>query len=702
MEQVYNGRSHKEFTMKLFASFCLSAFAALSVLPAQADEKLNAQQDHFSASDIFNLEYARDPRISPNGRDIVYVRTSMDIMTDTARGNLWTIETDGQRHRPLNSGRDSYSSPRWSPSADRLAFVSSKEGSAQIYVRWMDTGQTALLSNLSDSPSNISWSPDGQWLAFTMRVPASKKPLAEAPKKPEGAKWAPPVKLIDSLVYRADGAGFLEAGHEHVFIIPADGGAPRQISNGNFNHNGPLSWTPDSKQIVFSANRRDDWEYHPRDENLFIASISSGALTQLTDRDGPDVDAQVSPDGKRIAFVGYDDKNLGHQITNLYVMNIDGTGNRSLSGSLDRSVQSPRWAGNNRIFFQYDDQGVGKLASSNLSGAITEHASQLGGTTLGRPYTSGSYTVANDGQYAFTLNSPSHPADLASGRRNSVKRLTHLNNELFAHKKLANVEALSWKSSHDQRDIQGWLATPPNFDPANKYPFILEIHGGPYAAYGPNFSAEVQRYAAEGYVVLYANPRGSSSYGEEFASLINYAYPGNDYDDLMSGVDAVVAKGIVDEQQLFVTGGSGGGVLSAWIIGKTNRFAAAVVAKPVINMTSFVLTADAVNYFSRYWFKGFPWELQEEYWRRSPLSLVGNVKTPTMLLTGEADYRTPISESEQYYIALKLQNVDSALMRVPESSHSIAARPSNLIAKIDNILAWFEKYRPQSENNAAN
>ncbi len=682
--------------MKLFASFCLLTVATLSLASVQAEEKSATPSNHFAAQDVFNLEYARDPQISPNGRDIVYVRTSMDIMTDKARGNLWTIEADGQRHRPLNSGRNSYSSPRWSPSADRLAYVSSQEGSSQIYLRWMDSGQTALLTNVSESPSNISWSPDGQWLAFTMRVPATSEALADAPAKPKGAKWAPPVTLIDSLVYRADGAGFLEAGYEHVFFMPADGGTPRQISNGNFNHNGPLSWTPDSQRVLFSANRRTDWEYHPRDENLFIVDIASGTLTQLTDRDGPDVDAQVSPDGKRIAFVGFDDKNLGHQISQLYVMNIDGSGTKTLSKSLDRSVMSPRWSGNKRIFFQYEDQGIGKLASTNLNGVITEHAVQLGGTTLGRPYTSGSYSVARNGQFAFTLNSPSHPADIASGKRSSVKRLTHLNDDLFSHKRLANVESIWWKSSFDQRDIQGWLATPPNFDPTKKYPFILEIHGGPYAAYGPNFSAEVQRFAAEGYVVLYANPRGSTSYGGKFASLINYAYPGNDYDDLMSGVDAVLGKGYVDAKQLFVTGGSGGGVLSAWIIGKTDRFAAAVVAKPVINMTSFVLTADAVNYFSRYWFKGYPWEAQEEYWRRSPLSLVGNVKTPTMLLTGEADYRTPISESEQFYIALKLRKVDSALLRVPEASHSIAARPSNLIAKVDNILAWFEKYRTQS------
>jgi acylaminoacyl-peptidase len=223
---------------------------------------------------------------------------------------------------------------------------------------------------------------------------------------------------------------------------------------------------------------------------------------------------------------------------------------------------------------------------------------------------------------------------------------------------------------------------------------ILEIHGGPFAAYGPNYASELQLYAAAGYIVLYTNPRGSTSYGEEFGNLIHHAYPGNDYDDLMSGVDALIAQGSVDPGNLFVTGGSGGGVLTAWIVGKTDRFRAAVVAKPVINWSSFVLTADASPFFYKYWFGAQPWEKPEEYWKRSPLSLVGNVKTPTMLITGEADYRTPIEETEQYYQALKLRQIDTLMVRIPEASHGgMVARPSNLIAKVDNILAWFERYR---------
>ena len=213
------------------------------------------------------------------------------------------------------------------------------------------------------------------------------------------------------------------------------------------------------------------------------------------------------------------------------------------------------------------------------------------------------------------------------------------------------------------------------------------------ANYGPRFSAEVQLYAAAGYVVLFMNPRGSDSYGAEFDNLIHHNYPSQDYDDLMTGVDALIERGIADPEQLYVTGGSGGGVLTAWIVGKTDRFKAAVVAKPVINWTSFNLTADGPAYFSSYWFGAFPWEDQEQYWRRSPLSLVGNVTTPTMLLTGESDYRTPIAETEQFYMALKLRKVETAMVRVPEASHGIASRPSNLIAKVVNILGWFEQHK---------
>jgi len=672
----------------------LAALGSILFATAHAASLPEARRLH--SLDVFQLEYADDVQVSPDGSRIVYVRASHDIMTDRVRRNLWMINADGSNHRPLRSEVRSFLSPRWSPDGTRIAYVSSAEGSPQLYVRWLDSGQTALLTNLVEAPEAIAWSPDGKSIAFTQLVPSDKAPLAAPPPKPEGANWAPPVKIIDSVTYRVDGAGYLESGFTHVFIVSAEGGTPRQLTEGDFNDDGPLSFTPDSKQLVFSANRGADWERDPQNSEVFSVDIASQKLTALTSRQGPDNSPVVSPDGRKIAYLGYDDRYQGYQVTHLYVMDIGGGNPRLIAGDFDRDIDAPKWSADSRgLYFVYDERGVRKLGYTTLDGKVRTLAEGLGGTDLGRPYTSGGFSVARNGRTAFVHNTPARPADVATATdKGGARVLTALNDDLLGVKTLGEVREISWKSSKDQRDIQGWVITPPDFDPARKYPLILEIHGGPFAAYGPNYATELQLYAAAGYIVLYANPRGSTSYGEEFGNLIHHAYPGDDYDDLMSGVDAVISQGHVDANNLFVTGGSGGGVLTAWIVGKTDRFRAAVVAKPVINWSSFVLTADMSNFFYKYWFGAPPWEQPQEYWRRSPLSLVGNVKTPTMLITGEADYRTPIEESEQYYQALKLRKVDTLMVRIPEASHGgMVTRPSNLIAKVDNILAWFGKYR---------
>ena len=668
--------------------------ALLITIPVLLWATVTTAQERFSALDVFELEYASDPRISPDGSKVAYVRRSNDIMTDRTRGNLWIAATDGSSHRPLLSGRDSYSSPRWSPDGTRLAYASNAGGSQQLYVRWMDTGQTALVTNLQESPQDIAWSPDGNWIAFSMQVPADTEPLAKMPEKPEGAEWAEPVKVIEQTYYRSDGDGYLDPGFSHVFVVPATGGTPRQLTRGEYNHGGRLSWMPDSTAIVFSANRSENWRLDPRESDVFAVEVASGKLTQLTTRDGPDSSPAVSPDGERIAYVGFDERKRGYENAVLYVMGSDGSNVRALTETLDRSVSNPEWHGNgNGIFVSYDDRGMGRLAFVTLNGDVSTFDHELSGESLGRPYTSGSFSVARNGTYAFTSGTATRPADVAVSRNGrDARQLTALNEDLFGQRELARVEAVTWKSSHDGLPIEGWIAYPPGYEQGRRYPLILEIHGGPYAAYGPNFSAEVQRYAAEGFAVLYANPRGSTSYGARFAHEIQYAYPGHDYDDLMSGVDYVIERGIADPERLFVTGGSGGGVLSAWIVGSTDRFRAAVVAKPVINWLSFVLTADMYPFFRMAWFSEDPWVDPEQYWEVSPLSRVGNVQTPTALLTGEEDYRTPISESEQFYQALKLRQVDTALIRVPGASHSIASRPSSLIAKTDNIMAWFRRY----------
>ena len=333
-------------------------------------------------------------------------------------------------------------------------------------------------------------------------------------------------------------------------------------------------------------------------------------------------------------------------------------------------------------------EGAGK------SSQVETVAEGLGGTTLGRPYTSGTFDVSANGTLAYTMGREDRPADLAVMSGGRTRQLTALNEDVLAHRTLGKVHEITYASSFDGTGIQGWYVTPPGFDPAKKYPLILEIHGGPHSAYGPHFSAEVQRYAAEGYVVFYDNHRGSTSYGEEFALLLEHKYSSKeDAADHMSGVDAMIAKGFIDADNLFVTGGSAGGIATAYLVGLTDRFKAAVAAKPVINWLSKTPTADSYIYQTYHQFPALPWEDPMHYWQRSPLSLVGNVTTPTMLLTGEEDHRTPITESEQFYQALKLRGIDTMLVRVPGSAHGIASRPSRLIAKVENILAWFARYR---------
>jgi dipeptidyl aminopeptidase/acylaminoacyl peptidase len=673
------------------------AFAAPAVAPSHV----------FEGRDLFGLQWVEDPQIRPDGREIAYVRMSYDIMSDRPRQAIWLMDVDTGTQTPLVSGPGAHFSPRWSPDGKRLAYVSTSEGGhPQLFVRWMQTGQAARISDLSESPGGLAWSPDGRSIAFVMLIPDEKSKLGSSPEKPEGATWAEPLTVITDVTYRADGAGYLTPGYSHAFVVSADGGFPRQLTFGEYNEEGPLSWTPDGRYLLLSGNRSDGWRLDPVNSQVYRVSVADAAITPLTHRAGPDQEPRVSPDGSKIAYLGFDDRLLGYQNVRLYVMDRDGQGSHSLTDELDRSVEAAVWAADGRsVYIQYVDKAITKVARVALNGHLEPVAEGLTGGELDRPYsTGGQFTVAKNGSVAFTSGDPTHPSDLSLARAGRVTRLTRLNDDLFTDRKLGEVKPLAVSSSVDKRPIDAWLVLPPNFDSARKYPLILEIHGGPFASYGPSFSTDDQLYAAAGYVVVYANPRGSTSYGEEFANLIHHDYPGHDYDDLMSTVDAAIATGHVDPDQLFVTGGSGGGVLTAWIVGQTHRFRAAAAQKPVINWASMVLTTDISTYVPRYWFGKLPWEDPQGYWKRSPLSLVGNVTTPTLVVVGEQDFRTPVSDSEQYYAALKLRAIPTALVKVPGASHGgLAARPSQSAAKASAILAWFERYRTAAtEPHAAN
>ncbi len=688
----------KNNNLMMGASIALCLTMAPSLLFADhmaGDETDQTATNFISYQDLFNLEYAANPVVMPDGKTVIYERTSMDIMSDSRKRNLWTVSLDGSQHMPLLSDGKNHFSPVFSPDGKQMAYLSSKEEKVQIYLRDIASGNTAKVTDVAMSPSSLSFSPDGKQLAFVMFTPSKSKPLFSLDFKPKGADWAEDAQYIDQTLFQRDGAGMNRPGNMHVYIVPTIGGTPRQITQGAHDFSGSLAWTRDSENIIVSANTRADFDFDIFNSDLHSVNVKSGEIVKLTRATGPESSPRMSPDGKLVAYTGFEDNGKSNQISQLYIMKPDGTEIRNLTPELDRSVADVTWSEDSKgLYFSYNNFGKKNVAYMSTSGKQSNKTDALGGMSIGRPYASGHYDAAPDGRVVYTHSSGNRPADLAVvDKRGKVTMLTDLNGDIFDHKILNKPELLTLKSSLDQRELNAWIVKPPNFDPSKKYPLLLEIHGGPHTAYGPEFSAEVQMFAAAGYVVLYGNPRGSTSQGADFANTIDKNYPSNDYDDLMDMVDATLEKGYVDESNMFVTGGSGGGVLTAWIIGNNNRFKAAVVAKPVINWISMVGTSDIYTFMTRYWFTDLPWNDVDQYWKRSPLSLVGNVKTPTMVLTGELDVRTPMAESEQYYGALRLEGVESSLVRIQGAYHGIAAKPSNLARKVGYILAWFDKYR---------
>jgi dipeptidyl aminopeptidase/acylaminoacyl peptidase len=657
-----------------------------------------AERTPFDRMDVFELEWVSNPQISPDGRRVVYNRNSMDIMVDATASRLWIVNADGSDNIPL-TGRDiSESGAVWSPDGTRIAFRSASDNGAEIYVYWLANGKTARLTQLDRSPQGLSWSPDGQQIAFSMLVPEKAPVLVSAPEMPVGAEWADVPRVTTRLKYERDGSGYIETGYNHYFVVPAVGGSPRQITSGMFHHRDTPQWSGDGQALIFSGNRNDDWEHEFRNSEIYRVAIDSGDVDALTDRNGPDTSPVISPDGKKIAYLSFEDKVRTYQVTKLHIMNADGSGKQALLSDLDRSVSGLAWNKNsNAIYFQYDNHGDTRIGITSLAGKMRDIAGNLGGTSIGRPYGGGSFSVAPSGRIAYTHVTPYRPAELAisESRNSETTVVTSFNKDLLDWRKLGEVEEVWYKSSVDERDIQAWIVKPPGFDPSREYPLIVENHGGPVSNYGARFSPEIQLYAAAGYIVFYPNPRGSTGYGEEFADLLFNNYPGDDYQDVMDGVDMLIEKGLASEEQLYVTGGSAGGIMTAWIVGKNNRFRAAAVIKPILNWMSKTLTADNYYGYANYRYPGQPWENIEGYMKFSPISLIGNVETPTLVMVGTADMRTPISEAKQMYNALKIRGIDTALVEVPGAPHNIAGRPSQLITKVDHILAWFAMYPPK-------
>ena len=513
-----------------------------------------ADTTRFGYLDVFDLEWAGDPQISPDGSRVAFVRTGFDIMKDRERASLWVVNANGTGLRALTDGSRHASSPTWSPDGSRLAYVAHGEEGAEIRVRWLDTGQEAVLARLQHGPRGLAWSPDGTRLAFATFVPGEPPPaIAHMPPKPEGADWGPPIHVVDRVTWRLNGQGLLPRGHTHVFVLTAEGGTPMQVTLGPYDDGAP-AWSPDGKTLYFSGDRHVDADYDPSNSEVYAVPAAGGPVRALTDRHGPDGSPAVSPDGSKVAYVGYDEHYQGYQVRRLYVMSSDGSGSRVLTGDFDRSVGSPTWAADGSgLFVQFDDQGDTKVGFVGLDGKVSVLADHVGGLSIGRPYPGGSFSVsASTGRFAFTQTLYDHPADVAVGSRKggpaSARRVTRLNDDLLAHRALATGEEITFESSYDGKEIQGWILKPPGFDAARKYPLILEIHGGPYLTTGTASRPRpaLRRARLRGAV---REPARLDQLRSEFGNAIHQDYPGHDYDDLMSGVDAVTRKGYVSAEQ---------------------------------------------------------------------------------------------------------------------------------------------------------
>ncbi|HKS07167.1 MAG TPA: S9 family peptidase [Gemmatimonadaceae bacterium] len=650
---------------------------------AQTPSASQPGRDRLTIFDYKNWETVGNPQLSPDGTQIIFTRTFIDDVNDRRQSAVWIMNVDGTKKRLL---LEEGSAPQWSPDGTRIAFLAPGQPSDnQVWVRYMDAvGAKSQITRVAQAPSGIAWSPDSKTISFQSLVPFRENVNLRLPPAPAGAKWVEPPRVVEKLRYRADGQGFLPDGFTHLFVVSADGGTPRQITSGNYNHGGGR-WTPDSKSLLFSGNRIANAEYSWRQSDIYRVDVASGNITQLTKRNGPDGGPVPSPDGTLIAYTGNDSTDATWKDQSLYVMNADGSNPRVLTESLDRSPSDPTWSADGKsIYFTAQNQGAQNLYVVGLTGParqVTQGAHMLSVTDItatGLALGTRSTSMDAGNIVTFDLKTPAQ-----------FKALTNVNSDLLAGKKLATTEEV-WYRSVDNYRIQGWIVKPPDFDPSKKYPLMLEIHGGPHSMYNVGFSFARQDHAAHGYVILYTNPRGSTGYGSAFGNAIKNAYPGKDYDDLMAGVDTVINRGYIDVNKLYVFGCSGGGVLTSWIVGKTDRFAAASANCPVTNWLSFVGTTDGSSWY--YNFEKLPWEDPSEHLRRSPVMYIGNVKTPTQLMTGVNDLRTPMGQTEEFYEGLKMMKVPTRMVRFNNEWHGTSSTPSNFVRTQAFLREWFERY----------
>lgn len=632
-------------------------------------------------ADMFALQRVAEAQVSPDGKALAYVRVTPNVGTDREDRSIWLVDVrTGAQRRLAAAG----SSPRWAPDSQTLAYLAGDaNGVRRVFVTSHDgSGAPRALTPGDGDAGDFAWSSDGSAIAFTRFIPRAANGIPiSLPSRPTGSHWAPEPHVFTGPRYKEDGAGYATSGRMELFVASIRTGAERRISPGSLSVEGVPGWSPTGDRLVVAATSADDlWHDTPA---LWDVNLVTGATRRLTSGNDAYLAPRISPDGRTIAYLHYDPHRMIWQ-QHLALMDRDGGNVRDVQRSLDRDIEGAYWTRDGGLLFSYADAG---------EYAIARTAEEDGRIDLVHHVASNAFSVAKDGMVGFVSGSPERPNEAAIAGPGGTRVLTWLNADLLRRREIGQVRPLAVFSSYDRMPVPTWMILPPGYRAGQVYPTILFVHGGPWGSEGPQWHTDLQLMAAAGYVVLYANPRGSTSYGWEHTIALPVDAPAHDYDDLISAVDAGVASGIVDPSHLYVTGSSYGGIMTTWIVGKTNRFRAAVAEKPAVDLAVDKLENDQYHYLPLNPL-GLPWRHPEAWWARSPLSLVGNVATPTMLVVGEEDARTPPGQAQMFYNALQVRHVPTALVIYPGASHAtLGGPPSQFLSKTAYTLAWFGQHR---------
>lgn len=689
-----------------------------------------AQKRSITEKDLFNFVWIGDPQLSPDGARVAFVRVTVNDRKDGYNTAIWTVTTASGETRQLTNGpRDT--TPRWSPDGKYLLFVRTPEVSGrqeppQLFMLGMAGGEPFQFTSLPRGAGGPQWSPDGKTILFYNS--ATPEEIAKAAPKNPGQPAASPtpspspspaeresdVRVINRAVYRANGTGYLDFKHPtHIWIVTApktgdEKVTPKQLTSGRYSE-GSAIWSKDNSRIYFTSNQTDEPYYELPSTDIFSVAVTGTDPRKLTSFNTGAGAFSVSPDGKQLAFIASTENQpvRSYSQPDLWVMDlVEGAKPRNLTTNFDFDIGSgltgdnvapragggnlPVWSADGRsIIVGYAKEGKANVASFDIStGRQTD-------ITTGNHAVVSYRALPDASKFVLLISTPTRVGDLywLDKPGGQPKQLTSLNDELFSKLNLTEPEEI-WHNSFDGRKVQVWVQKPPDFDPNKKYPLILNIHGGPHAAYGYIFDHEFQWMAAKGYVVLYPNPRGSTTYGQEFGNIIQHNYPGDDYKDLMAGVDELIRRGYIDDKKLAVTGGSGGGLLTNWTITQTTRFAAAVSQRDIAAWDDWWYTAD-FTLFHPTWFKAPPFEDPEDYRKRSPITYVNKIQTPLMLILGETDWRTPTGPGgEAMFRALKYRKIPTVMVRFPNESHELSrsGQPWHRVERLQHIVGWFDKW----------